>query len=198
MTPEELEAKVSDQAEQIEKLLEKNRELIAEKRKLKGSDGADAQKLFDLENENQELKQNLERLQRTSQLELQKAISERDALLSNHNKLLKTNGLTSALDAVKVRPELRKAVLAMFDSQIEIKDGELLTGGKPLHDAVKEWASSDEGKHYIAAPANNGGGANGSGSNSAPTKKFAEMNLDERTQLFKTDPAAYAQLKAAT
>jgi hypothetical protein len=44
-------------------------------------------------------------------------------------------------------------------------------GDKPLVDAVAEWASSDEGKHFISAPANSGGGAaggNGSQQNIAP------------------------------
>jgi hypothetical protein len=34
-------------------------------------------------------------------------------------------------------------------------------GDKALSEFVKEWAAGDEGKHFVQAPANNGGGATG-------------------------------------
>lgn len=83
-----------------------------------------------------------------------------------HN-LLVENGLTQALVAAKVKPELMKAAKAMLSGSVVLTaDGEnrvAKIGDKPLADAVTEWAKSDEGKHFVTAPANGGGGANGGG-----------------------------------
>jgi hypothetical protein len=46
-----------------------------------------------------------------------------------------------------------------------IADGDTrkaVIGDKELSQFVTEWSSSDEGKHFVQAPANGGGGADGS------------------------------------
>ena len=53
------------------------------------------------------------------------------------------------------------AVKAMLRSQTSIKDGAAVIGDKLLDDHVMEWASTDQGKHFITAPANTGGGGQG-------------------------------------
>ncbi len=83
------------------------------------------------------------------------------------SKLLIDNGLTEAIIKAGVKPELTKAVKALLAGQASLKvEGENRTaviGDKSLSDFVGEWAKSDEGKHFVAAPNNQGGGAPGGG-----------------------------------
>lgn len=81
-------------------------------------------------------------------------------------KLLVENGLREALAAHGVTNAVhQKAAMAMLASGVEIAtDGEnrvAKVGDKPLADFVKEWAGGEEGKHFVAAPGNSGGGAPG-------------------------------------
>ena len=70
-----------------------------------------------------------------------------------------------------------------------IADGEnrgAKVGDKALTDFVSEWAQSDEGKHFVTAPANSGGGAGaGKGGNLTPSKKASEMNPAEKAAFIK-------------
>lgn len=79
--------------------------------------------------------------------------------------LLVDNGLSDALVKVGVEPAFLGAVKAMLKGQVQIvAEGDTrraLVGDKPLADFVSTWAQSDEGKHFVKAPANGGGGAGG-------------------------------------
>lgn len=98
------------------------------------------------------------------------------------HKLIVQNGLTAALLEAKVKPELMKAVVSMLTPQISVKaDGDnriAVAGDKPLADYVSEWASSDEGKHFVAAPLNQGGGANGGGNGNGNQKQMTRAAFD--------------------
>ena len=82
------------------------------------------------------------------------------------SKLLLDNGLTDALVKAGVKKELLPAVKALLSGQAKVvADGEgrkAVIGDKAMTDYITEWSSSDEGKHFIQAPANGGGGADGS------------------------------------
>ena len=82
------------------------------------------------------------------------------------SKLLLDNGLTDALVKAGVKKELLPAVKALLSGQAKVvADGEgrkAVIGDKAMSDYITEWSSSDEGKHFIQAPANGGGGADGS------------------------------------
>lgn len=85
-------------------------------------------------------------------------------------KLLVDNGLTAELVKAGVKePAHLKAVKAMLAGQVQIVvDGENRTakvGDKALDAFVGEWAKSDEGKFFVSAPNNNGGGAQGGNGN---------------------------------
>jgi len=76
------------------------------------------------------------------------------------------NGLVSELTKAGVtNPYHLKAAQALLKSQVQlVQDGETKlakVGDKNLPDFVKEWANGDEGKHFVAAKQNAGGGANG-------------------------------------
>lgn len=84
-----------------------------------------------------------------------------------NTKLIVENGLIDALAKSNVtNPVHLKAAIAMLRAQVEIKDRKAVVGDKELVTFVKEWASGDEGKHFVTAPGNSGGGASGSGSGS--------------------------------
>jgi hypothetical protein len=117
------------------------------------------------------------------------------------HRLLVDNGLTDSLLKAGVKPELSKAVKAMMAGQVSmVAEGDnriAKVGDKPLADFVAEWAKSDEGKHFVAAPANQGGGASGGANGGGNSKKWSDMNLDERTNLFKSNPEQAKALQAA-
>lgn len=107
------------------------------------------------------------------------------------SKLLTENALNDALAAagVKEAPML-KAVKAMFGplAQVAVEGDQRMVkvGDKALADYVKDWAATDEAKHFISAPANNGGGAPG-GSGSGGGAKT--MTREEYNQKIVSDPA---------
>jgi len=51
-------------------------------------------------------------------------------------------------------------------------------GDKVLPDFIKEWSASDEAKHFISAPANNGGGAPGGKGGASGVKIMAEGDFN--------------------
>ena len=78
-------------------------------------------------------------------------------------------------------PAHLKATQAMLRGQVQIvADGDkriAKVGDKALKDFVKEWAAGDEGKHFVQAPGNAGGGASG-GSGGAAGKTMARAAFD--------------------
>ena len=117
----------------------------------------------------------LEKALKESNKKLEKAMKDYEAESSFVNRLLIDNGLNDVLLKAGVKPELAKAVKALLSNQVTIKvDGEnriAMMGDKSLSDAVTEWAKSDEGKHFVAAPLSTGGGAKGGSADGGGSKK---------------------------
>jgi hypothetical protein len=163
----------------VDALSAKNRELLGElktvKAKARGAD-IDPNEFAALQSANEELLAKLTKVERESgkTIEgLQKTLQTKDTTLQSY---LIDNGLSDALLKANVRPELMPAVKAMLRANAKLTDEggqyKAILGDKPLSDAVLEWAATDEGKHFVAAPANAGGGASGgnSGGNSIQPK----------------------------
>lgn len=174
MTIEELQAKVKELAESNEALASKNRELLTEvktfKAKAKGAD-IDPGEYEQLKADLEEARGQLSKIDKLSKSEIEKlsgAVKSKDAALQ---KFLLDGGLTDALAKAKVKPEYMDAAKALLREKAAIKvDGEnylAVMGDKPIFDAVKEWATSDAGKHFVLADGNSGGGAQGGGQNAA-------------------------------
>lgn len=151
-----------------EALSAKNRELLGEvktlKAKAKGAD-IDPAEYAALQQKVEELTDELGKAQKTSKAEVEKltrALAEKDGALTQH---LIDAGLTDALAKAGVAPHYLNAAKAMFKGQAALKADngqyQALIGDKPIADAIKAWAQTDEGKHFVSAPANNGGGAQG-------------------------------------
>jgi hypothetical protein len=107
-------------------------------------------------------------------------------------QLLIQNGLTAELSKAGVtNPTHLKAVQAMLKENVQIVvegDARIAKiGDKALSDFVKEWAAGDEGKHFVQAPANSGGGATGgNGGGAASTKGRIDGSPVERAAYFAT------------
>lgn len=172
--PETKEALAAAVADAVGKLESKNRELVAELRKAKKGaelDPAEVERLeADLEATRAQLADANKQLkaEKKAAEDAGKALEgERGALQS----LLVDNGLSAALLEAGVKnPAHLKAAAALLKTSNAIEivagDGGVRTaqvGGKPLAEFVKSWAAGDDGKAFVAAPVNTGGGAAGGG-----------------------------------
>jgi hypothetical protein len=165
-------------------LAKKNGELLAELKEARKGKQIDPAELDKLQNKIDELENNLTASQKTIK-DQQKAFEQTKAALDSESgftsKLLLDNGLTDALVKAGVATPFLPAVKAMLSSQAKIAiDGDTrkaVIGDKDLSTFVIEWATSDDGKHYIAAPHNNGGGATG-GSNSTGQQVVNRSTFD--------------------
>ena len=111
-----------------------------------------------------------------------------------HN-LLVDNGLSAALleNGVKKASYL-KAAKAMLAGQVVLTaDGDkriAKVGDKTLAEFVKEWAASDEGKAFVDAAVNSGGGADGGAGGGAGDTDMSKMSPEARLQAINTAGAA--------
>lgn len=101
--------------------------------------------------------------------------------------LLVNTGLSDALIANGVKKaSYLKAAKAMLAGQVVLTaDGDkriAKVGDKALADFVKEWAVSDEGKTFVDAPGNVGGGANGGASGGVGNADLEKMSPEARLQ----------------
>ena len=167
MTLEELTAKVEALESEKEVMRAKNSELLSEVKKQKNKNrevDVDAyHKALDevdtLKSENAKLSGEI-KLKGKDFEKLTALVGEKDGALQ---KLIIDDGLTNALVSAGVVSEFVPAVKALLRSQAQLKDNQAMVGDKPLADFMTEW-SAGEGKIYIKAPANSGGGAGGGSS----------------------------------
>ena len=187
MTPEEIQAKIDAAVEEaIEGLKKKNSELLAEVKKFKKGD-FDPAEIEKLENLADDLKTKLSAAEKqlkitTKELETTKAGLAAESKFTQG--LLIENGLSAALTAVGVPKEFLKAAQSMLKAgAVVVADGEnrvAKVGDKPLSDFVKEWAATDEGKHFISAAGNSGGGAPPSGGGPASHGDISKMTASQK------------------
>lgn len=136
------------------------------KAKAKGAE-IDPEAYAELQTQVETLKGELDKVGKASKKQVEdltKQLADKDGAL---NKYLIDNQLTESLLKSGLKPEFMNAVKAMhrINAQIEFENGEYVAkiGGKPISEAIPAWAGSDDGKHFVSAPANSGGGANGGG-----------------------------------
>lgn len=134
------------------------------------------------------------------------AEKEGEALLwrSRYEEKVISLELGSALDDVKVRPEMRKIVSAFLQNEnvIELdENGAASIDGKPIAEFVQAWAGTDEGKAFIVN-GSSGGDAHGSGKGDSGDDgdnpwMLGKVNLDKQGAIWKADPAKARALAAA-
>jgi hypothetical protein len=148
----------------------KNQELLDKNKKLMKGQEIDPQTVVDLEAQVDKLQGELSASQKSakdSAKTLETLQGQLKAETGFTQKLLIDNGLTDELVKNGVAPQFLPAVKAMFAGQAQIvAEGDTRTakiGDKSVSDFVKAWAVSDDGKHFVKAPENSGGGSQGSG-----------------------------------
>lgn len=205
-----------EREEEVAELKTKNADLLG---KLKKKDDGEGGKVAELESKIDDLTEQLAKTTRDSE-KVRKALeNERDdfkAMAANEqtavSRLVLDNGLTEALTKAGVRKELLPAARALLKEQgiLSVKSegdvrkavAKLAKDGKEeeltLEDYItKHFVASESGKAFIPASGNSGAGAGGNGGagGSGAGKKWAEMSLKERTELFKTNPTLAAELQ---
>jgi hypothetical protein len=167
-------------------LLAKNQELLGKVKKLQKDAAIDPAEYQALSEAKDTAEAKLAEALKTVKQATTQAEKDRKALEAETgyvSKLLIDNGLTDALLKAGVKPEMSKAVKAMLAGQVSLKvEGDkrlAVVGDKALGDFVTEWAQSDEGKHFVAAPANQGGGANGGALGAGKTKVMARAAYEQ-------------------
>lgn len=184
LTQEKLDGLLS----KFEALEESNKglksDLVKLKVKAKGAD-IDPDEYANLQNQVVELSSKLENDGKLSKKELERLsglVKEKDGALTTY--LLDAN-LTDSLAKSKVKPELMDAAKALLKMQATIKaengNYQAVIGDKALSDFVKEWATSETGKHFVAAENNSGGGATG-GNNNSQSKTISRSEFEAKSQ----------------
>lgn len=185
-----VEAAVAKVQESIDKLEAKNEELVgdlrkarAEARKAKEIDPAEVERL---EAQVEELTGKLtaaEKAAKDATTTAEKATKALEAESAFTQKLLIQDGLKSALIGAGVKDEDHLDVLsAKFAGGAKVvtegDERKAMYGDKPLTDFIKEWAGTDSGKKYVAAPANSGGGAGGGKGGEGGPKTVTRAEFD--------------------
>lgn len=188
--------------DKVNELIGDNKKLKTEARKAKDVDPAEVERLH---NEVEELQTKLtaaEKAAKDADKARETAVKNLETEQGFTQRLLIQDGLKSALIANGVKDEdYLDTLAAKFAQGATVKiDGEnrtALIGDKPLDVAIKEWAGSDAGKKFVAAPVNGGGGAGGGGKGGTGlTKTQAEvdaMKPAERAKFFTVDGGKIAQ-----
>lgn len=195
---EALRAEFEEAKLSIEALTTKNRELIMSNKKLKNQTSEiDPDKYNAMQDELETLKREHDKLNKLYKSEterLSKGLNEKESYLQ---KLIVDDGLTNALTKAGVKPEYLDATKALLREKTALKENggkyEAQIGDKPLSDYIGEWAATDSGKAFIAAPQNTGGGATGGGS-SGGQKSFKDMSEIERNTLYRENPQLFQQM----
>jgi len=178
--------------EQVTGLKAKNTELILKMKKLRESDGGE-RKNYELEDELEKMRDQVKELQTRSERETKKLLAEREKLTAELNQKTESwkrteadRALTQALSGKVKDPVLLKAVKSMLSQGLEAQEesGTVKTLYKTdkgligIDDFVETWSQSEEGKRFVSASANSGGGATGSREGGgAKVMKSQEFNL---------------------
>jgi len=178
----------------------KNTELLGEVKKLRKAGGdVDPAVLEKAERRIEELEGLLlaaNKELKTTKGELGKAVKSLEGESGFTQKLLIDNGLSDALVKAGVSNATRlKASIAMLRGQVKVvAEGDVrkaMVGDKDLGAFVAEWAASDEGKEFVTAAPNSGGGAHkGSGTAKPGDAELAKLPPVERMKAAREAAAA--------
>lgn len=182
------------------------------KEKVRARDGVDMKEFERLEVENSELaaqlaesKTALKKLDESS-----KSLTEKlTGVTGKLHGTLKEKELRAAMSEFKFDPETQNEAFTLLASQlglgvVEDSAGTRVTAkvvkdGKEtelaVKDALKAWVdTSPLAKRLIVAGRTSGSGSKGSTAGGSETKKWAEMDIKERTELFNSQPDLARQL----
>lgn len=195
LTEKELADKIKAAVEESTSgLSRKNQELLTELKEARKGKQYNAEDVAKLEETIESLQGELSKMSKEHKAALKAAETATKALEAEQmavQRLVVDNGLTEALTKSGVtNPVHLKAAKALLASGIKLdQDGEnrvAKMGDKPLADAIKEWAAGDEGKHFVQAQQNSGGGAAGGSGKGGAAPTMTRQAFDA------LDPSAQA------
>lgn len=165
-------------------LLAKRDELLGEVKKLRKNAEIDPADLERVEAERDELRAQLadaNKAAKAAAKAVEEANKRAEAAEGSTTKLLADNALVEALSKAGItNPVHQKAVKAMFAGDVQVvADGDSKVariGDKSVVDALTEWAATDEGKHFVAAPDITGGGSQGGHAKPNSSGKLPDVN----------------------
>ena len=192
VTINDLQQKLDKALSSIERLEKKNSELIDREKKAKtdAENAADeAQRIAD---EAASKAGDVEGIKAAHSREIKKLQDSLDARDRTLNTMLIDNAIATKIGEAGVFPHFSKAVTAMIKADAVVKNGEATVGDVPLGDYISSFLTSDEGKHFVAAPQNGGAGAIGS------TAKSSEWSKAPATAVEMTAWANYATANPAS
>lgn len=185
LTAPEVQAAISAAVEKATApLLAKRDELLGEVKKLRKNAEIDPADLERVEAERDELRGQLaeaNKAAKAAQKAADEATKRAEAADGSVTKLLADNALGEALSKAGItNPVHQKAVKAMFAGDVQVvADGDSKVariGDKSVVDALTEWAATDEGKHFVAAPDITGGGSQGGHAKPNSSGKLPDVN----------------------
>ncbi|MBX0289716.1 hypothetical protein K3G63_04665 [Hymenobacter sp. HSC-4F20] len=149
----------------------------------------------------QRLAEQRERLTKQYDSKLNEAKEQLQKATARADRLYSENALMSAMTEANITlPHAQKAVKAMLRDQIKVEyegDEVVVTiDNMPVADKVKAYAQSDEGKYFVTAPNNSGGGSGGQGGSTATD--YSKKSITELALLEGKDPLAKAEIERRT
>lgn len=179
MTEEEIQKKIDDA---VAGLKAKNAELLADIKKIKDEKKSIAEALSETESEKKRIEEETalksgdiekikEQLNKKHQNELQKLTEQLANSQNSLNSVMIDGGISDALSKANIAPAFVDAVKALFKTnykpEVLNENGKVqaVIDGKSIQDFVTEWTQSDNGKHYVLARDNSGGGGEGAKGN---------------------------------
>lgn len=162
-----------------------------------GKDETDAEKRIRVmrdqhETEMKDLKESVSKLKKAGKKS--KKESQKNFLEKELAKALAKAGIKKTLISAAER-------ILKPDVVVTIENGKMkaIAGDKSLKDHVKDWAKSEEGKHFIKAPSNKGGNANGGDDSKSENDyekyfKSKTKNITKQILLKKSNPDLHDKL----
>lgn len=181
--------------DKLDEILESNQALVDAQKalksdltklraKAKGAD-IDPEEHAALQSQVAELTDKLGKTEKTYKTEFEKLNGQLNEKSSALDKFVLDGSLTNELIKANVKKEFMDASKALLkgSAKLEFKDGSpvVLIDGKPLNEAIKGWTESEQGKYFVSAPANSGGGGEGGHGGSGNVKTMTRQEFDTKT-----------------
>lgn len=150
------------------------------------------------------LNEQRERLTKEKETAVAAATTERDKFKNLFESTVSDAQLNAAIAESGIAKPFVPALRAMFKGKVKVaveNDESVVTiDNMPVAQAIKAFAESDDGKHYVVAPASGGGGGNGSGkpgekpTDGNPWAKDSR-NFTKQVEIEKSNPALAEKYK---
>ena len=190
-----MEKTVEELVAELEALANKNKELISEKRKLQSKiNDVDMDTYNKTLEENEQLKEELSKLDKNSKTEIEKLsknLTDKDSKLK---QILVTDGLRDALIKAGADVKLMDGALALNKDKVILDDTYMPSiDGKDLNTFATEWLGN-EGSGYRKFEETSGGSSNGSG-NGTPVPKEVTVDASKHKDASSFMSEAFNSLK---